>query len=557
MLRELRCENYKAFGDETRFPLSSLTVLVGPNNAGKSTALDLVRLTKRYGLNLTSGRGRLRQFDSLLNDGEAEFLKVGRKISAEITLSPRKSDGPTFHIADDISFESTYAPFGNGFLIERRDVFLHPSGERGPAKQRILSKSFEVGPAEEVGAEPGTPFQDVMDMIDKMGDERGEEKNVESNAGSTPDELWFGLPWGSHSRGIRPKDPEKEKDISKPEVMVNPTGPYRRQVSTSYTIDRKLIELAFGIVNTYRRHVFSEKNPSDLSVGAIEFSAGEKVNVASEEEPPPLHAFSTHEYLTDFYRSPGPGPPEWIPSDKEEIWDAVRLSVLAPLIEKINDSFDRMDSTHLPSFRARPERYYGPQDPLTPLLEKYQDAHPTVQDDVEEWLEVFELGYDLDVESVAPDLYAASVRRNGGRRYLADLGSGTAQLLPLILKLTVGNPSSVLLLEEPEANLHPNLQSRLADLLVELIGSGHQVLVETHSEYLVRRLQYLVAKGRCDPDSASVLYVDATDSTDTSTPDVRSISIDEHGQLSEPFGGGFFDEATDLMVDLFKYGSEN
>ncbi len=557
MLRELRCENYKAFGDETRFPLSSLTVLVGPNNAGKSTALDLVRLTKRYGLNLTSGRGRLRQFDSLLNDGEAEFLKVGRKISAEVTLSPGKSDGPTFHIADDISFESTYAPFGNGFLIERRDVFLHPSGERGPAKQRILSKSFEVGPAEEVGAEPGTPFQDVMDMIDKMGDERGEEKNVESNAGSTPDELWFGLPWGSHSRGIRPKDPEKEKDISKPEVMVNPTGPYRRQVSTSYTIDRKLIELAFGIVNTYRRHVFSEKNPFDLSVGAIEFSAGEKVNVASEEEPPSLHTFSTHEYLTDFYRSPGPGPPEWTPSDKEEIWDAVRLSVLAPLIEKINDSFDRMDSTHLPSFRARPERYYGPQDPLTPLLEKYQDAHPTVQDDVEEWLEVFELGSDLDVESVAPDLYAASVRRNGGRRYLADLGSGTAQLLPLILKLTVGNPSSVLLLEEPEANLHPNLQSRLADLLVELIGSGHQVLVETHSEYLVRRLQYLVAKGRCDPDSASVLYVDATDSADTSTPDVRSISIDEHGQLSEPFGGGFFDEATDLMVDLFKYGSEN
>jgi predicted ATPase len=125
------------------------------------------------------------------------------------------------------------------------------------------------------------------------------------------------------------------------------------------------------------------------------------------------------------------------------------------------------------------------------------------------------------------------------------------------LKLTVGNPSSVLLLEEPEANLHPNLQSRLADLLVELIGSGHQVLVETHSEYLVRRLQYLVAKGQCDPDSASVLYVDATDSMDTSTPDVRSISIDEHGQLSEPFGGGFFDEATDLMVDLFKYGSEN
>ncbi|WP_103028046.1 AAA family ATPase [Salinibacter altiplanensis] len=215
------------------------------------------------------------------------------------------------------------------------------------------------------------------------------------------------------------------------------------------------------------------------------------------------------------------------------------------------------DTAHLPSFRAQPKRHYGPDDSLTPLLKEYQSAHPTVREDVKEWLSTFELGSELKVETVAPDLYAASIHRNGARRYLADLGSGTAQLLPLILKLTVGSPSSVLLLEEPEANLHPNLQSRLADLLVELIDSGHQVLVETHSEYLVRRLQYLVARGRCDNDSTSLLYVDGVEDGETRSPNVRSISIDEHGQLSEPFGSGFFDEATDLMVDLFKYGSEN
>jgi hypothetical protein len=545
MLRELRCENYKAFGDETRFPLSSLTVLVGPNNAGKSTALDLVRLTKNgHSLDLTSGRGRLRRFENLLGNREPESLTLGRRISAEVALSPGKSGGPTFHLADDLSFESVFVPFGNGSVLKRRDVFLHPAGNQGSAEQRILSKSVEVGPVNEVGAEPAKPAQDPLDWLTR-------EEGEESNNDAMPSELWFGLPWGEQS-GIRKKD--SDKTTSGPKAMFSPTGPYRRSISKSYTVDASLIGLIFDMIRTTRQHN-TEKSPLDLSAGSFELSMTESADVNSEEEPPPLRILPTHDVLEHWVGSNSR--PAWFPSNKEDMWDALRIAVLSPLVEKINDSFDRMDSTHLPSFRARPERYYGPQDPLTPLLEKYQDAHPTVQDDVEEWLEVFELGSDLDVESVAPDLYAASIRRNGGRRYLADLGSGTAQLLPLILKLTVGNPSSVLLLEEPEANLHPNLQSRLADLLVELIGSGHQVLVETHSEYLVRRLQYLVAKGRCDPDSASVLYVDATDSTDTSTPDVRSISIDEHGQLSEPFGGGFFDEATDLMVDLFKYGSEN
>ncbi len=549
MLRELRCENYKAFGDETRFPLSSLTVLVGPNNAGKSTALDLVRLTKNgHSLDLTSGRGRLRNFDSLLGNRSSKFLKVGRRVSREVILRPGGRDAPDFHLADDLSFESVFKSFGNGFMLKKRDVFLHPRGEAGPSRQRIISERVDVGPMKETSTTPSRPAGEV---IDDLSDEESEDDQEKESEAPTPDKLWFGLPLDDQSHGIRRESPER--GAREPDVMLDPPGPYERQVSTTQTVDESVVALILSIINTYRRHS-SEKAPVDLSAEPLEFPQNQSVSVQSKKEPPSAIRFPLHALLEDIVGGHVPG---WVPLEKHEEWKSVQSQVLVPLLEKIRKGFNGVDSAHLSSFRARPERYYGPQDPLTPLLEEYQDAHPTAQDDVEEWLDVFELGSDLDVESVAPDLYAASVRRNGGRRYLADLGSGTAQLLPLILKLTVGSPSSVLLLEEPEANLHPNLQSRLADLLVELIGSGHQVLVETHSEYLVRRLQYLVAKGQCDPDSASVLYVDATDSTDTSTPDVRSISIDEHGQLSEPFGGGFFDEATDLMVDLFKYGSEN
>lgn len=546
MIKELRCRNYKAFGEETQFPLSNLTVLVGPNNAGKSTVLDLARLTKSgHTLDLTSGRGRLRKFDSLLGD-RTKFLTVGRRVSKEVTLQPGERDDPSFHLADDISFESVFKSFGDGFVLRRRDVFFCPRGKAGPSRQRIVSRNVDVGRSKEVRTPSGRYAEETMDDLSNEESEGSQEKE---SVDSTPDKLWFGLPSSNQSDFVRRKGPERT--ARQPSVMIGPSGPYKRQVSTTDTVDESLIALALSIANTHRRHS-SEKAPIDLPTGPLEISQKDPVSVRSDKEPPSATRFPVHDLLEMIGPLPG-----WVPINKHKEWKLVQSQVLIPLLKKINDRFDDINSSHLPSFRARSKRYYSPQDPLTPLLKKYEDAHPTDQNDVEEWLDVFELGSDLEVESVAPDLYAASVHRNGGRRYLSDLGSGTAQLLPLILKLKVGDPSSILLLEEPEANLHPNLQSRLADLLVELIDSGHQVLVETHSEYLVRRLQYLVARGKCDNDSTSLLYVDGVGDGETRSPNVRAISIDEHGQLSEPLGSGFFDEATDLMVDLFKYGSEN
>jgi predicted ATPase len=89
------------------------------------------------------------------------------------------------------------------------------------------------------------------------------------------------------------------------------------------------------------------------------------------------------------------------------------------------------------------------------------------------------------------------------------------------------------------------------------MDQGTQVVVETHSEYLVRRLQYLVAQGKCEPERASVAYLEGQDIDDETSPTIRHITIDQDGQLSESFGPGFFDQATNLMVDLFKYGSDN
>ena len=80
-------------------------------------------------------------------------------------------------------------------------------------------------------------------------------------------------------------------------------------------------------------------------------------------------------------------------------------------------------------------------------------------------------------------------------------------------------------------------------------------IVETHSEYMVRKLQTLVAKKKLTQDEVSLQYVyDANpEKRPKGEPHGKSIEIREDGILRDSFGPGFFDEADNLAMDLLRY----
>ena len=130
-------------------------------------------------------------------------------------------------------------------------------------------------------------------------------------------------------------------------------------------------------------------------------------------------------------------------------------------------------------------------------------------------------------------------RRKGARRNLIDVGYGVSQVLPLLVDLLAPNGSSRLLLQQPEVHLHPTAQAALASLFCTIAASGRQLIVETHSEYIIDRVRMDIRDRMTalKPDDVSVLFFERTDLD----VHIHSLRYDEQGNLLDaPEGYGQF-----------------
>jgi predicted ATPase len=122
---------------------------------------------------------------------------------------------------------------------------------------------------------------------------------------------------------------------------------------------------------------------------------------------------------------------------------------------------------------------------------------------------------------------------------IADVGFGASQLLPIIVQGFYAPPGSVLLIEQPEIHLHPKAQATLGDLLMEVVKTGvRQIIVETHSEHLLARIQRRIAEQEFSHEQVAIYYFELT----PNGTKIHRLELDKYGQLVEPIPEGFFEE---------------
>jgi predicted ATPase len=218
-----------------------------------------------------------------------------------------------------------------------------------------------------------------------------------------------------------------------------------------------------------------------------------------------------------------------------------------------------IDLSYIPAIRATQERLYlyqGRTD-INPLLLQYtkNNIEQERKDFFKKWIGKEGLNLADDIQIVPIGTYGTAVRliKNGKELDLADIGFGTAQLLPILLKIALSKDENYMLIEEPDSNLHPNLQAKMADMFVEAQKRfGIKFILEVHSEYLIRRLQILTADGKITPDYTSIYYFYEPERVPSDKKQVEKINILPDGRLDNDFGEGFFDMAVNMKFDLLR-----
>lgn len=129
----------------------------------------------------------------------------------------------------------------------------------------------------------------------------------------------------------------------------------------------------------------------------------------------------------------------------------------------------------------------------------YKSRHKPFQEMIAYWLKQLGLIHEFRIDEIGSgaNLYRAVVRRDSksSEVLLTDVGFGVSQILPALVLLYYVPEGSTVLMEQPEIHLHPSVQSGLADVILTVAKTRNlQVIVESHSEHLLRRFQRRVAE---------------------------------------------------------------
>jgi predicted ATPase len=134
------------------------------------------------------------------------------------------------------------------------------------------------------------------------------------------------------------------------------------------------------------------------------------------------------------------------------------------------------------------------------------------------------------------------VRKGGTEALLTDVGFGVSQVLPVVTLLQYVPEGSTVILEQPEIHLHPLAQAHLADVIINAaVHRDVQVIVESHSEHLLLRLQRRIAEEEVPHGDVRLYFCDVRDGVST----LEQLRIDMLGRIEnwpDKFMGDAFGE---------------
>ncbi len=547
---KLQFSNFRAFQEPVTIDFSEITVLTGANNSGKSSFLKALQVLKNNlqlsvfsDLNFAQGTHNLGDFNSTKNKDTPEN---SINISLVCTTDVKENNAEENNAEEKVCFDLRYAPFPN-FTEKAYLKGLNLGLIHGEQYYNILEFNCNFN--------NHLPFDERIEVHINLQNFI-EKKNNKYNYLFDENELRHKLAASAYELSSLSSSIDDDITLSL-EGKANDMHPSRFPAFLEANINTDLWNWLF------------EEDFWESEEGQSFFEAynGREID---EDEDEFDYRYKAMNYVFDDILNLNS-----VASDIHE-WITLKLDNLLHLIQNIH---------HLGAFRGESKRIYGFSEShsidaiLFDLGQRYDMLRSNEKAFLNKWLSEFGIGDELVVQRLPGIGTIVKIKSKGKEYSLADLGFAYAQLLPIIIKtVLIANESveklstiefdldfggakkpkepkkekaytyntTLLLLEEPESHLHPKLQSQLADFfgLANNLFNIH-FIVETHSEYLIHKLRYLVLTKEIKPQSVNIYYIDGLNAK--ASERIKNIRIRQDGTLTNDFGGGFVDESSRWM----------
>ncbi len=169
----------------------------------------------------------------------------------------------------------------------------------------------------------------------------------------------------------------------------------------------------------------------------------------------------------------------------------------------------------------------------------------TVEAQTRYWMSTFIPNFDIKIDELTAADQVQVMLRTGSREYVrpTNIGFGIIYTLPIVVAALVAPAGSLLIVENPEAHLHPAAQSRIGMFLAQAAAAGIQVVIETHSDHVLNGIRRMVRTHVLSPSQISMIFF-------AGAGQIELPQIDQDGRI-DPWPDGFFDQIEKDLLELF------
>jgi predicted ATPase len=180
---------------------------------------------------------------------------------------------------------------------------------------------------------------------------------------------------------------------------------------------------------------------------------------------------------------------------------------------------------------------------------------PQLKHQVEAWMNEVSPGVQLhydraDAMDAVQLSYSFVTRRDTSARYRpTNVGFGVSYTLPVVTAILAAEPGDLLLLESPEAHLHPRGQAKLGELMSRAANSGVQIIVESHSDHVMNGIRVAAHDDLVRAEDVRFYYFCWNAEDRTGATEVESIVMNRDGRIDK-WPRGFFDQMDESLEIL-------